>query len=44
MQLLNSAAAATGDDVERGKGKEKLQVGFVGSIISESASGRMVSS
>ncbi|KIS01196.1 hypothetical protein L804_01070 [Cryptococcus deuterogattii 2001/935-1] len=32
-QLLNSAAAATGDDVERGKGKEKLQVGFVGSII-----------
>ncbi|OWZ81273.1 hypothetical protein C365_00245 [Cryptococcus neoformans Bt85] len=33
-QILNSAAAA-GDDLERGKGKETLHVGFVGSIIKD---------
>lgn len=42
-QILNSVAAA-GDDLESGKGKEKLHVGFVGSIISESARERVVSS
>ncbi|KAL0250523.1 hypothetical protein I308_102701 [Cryptococcus tetragattii IND107] len=34
-QILNSAAATAGNDVERGTGKEKLQVGFVGSIIKD---------
>ncbi|EAL23576.1 hypothetical protein CNBA2230 [Cryptococcus deneoformans B-3501A] len=33
-QILNSVAAA-GDDLESGKGKEKLHVGFVGSIIKD---------
>ncbi|ODN79840.1 hypothetical protein L202_03734 [Cryptococcus amylolentus CBS 6039] len=35
VQILNSAASASLDDEERGKEKDKVQVGFVGSLMKD---------